>query len=251
MLSRLIRKCPEERRTAFSRRNKYSPCPAETGERLSCASPSRPHCNYRRTKTKQNQQRVRNRGLRRCSFRRRRFWPTRKLNRNLDLRACAGLETPLRIRFKCGTIKLLVSGALQHSRSGNLAGLLINRDQHDPFPCEPLFRPFRSVNRFRRVDRLRRLLSRRRTSALRVQRINRDKREQKNESEGRNILPSRTSSDVANQARCGRAHLRIRHSIDASIEQIMNPAANPSATSAGTQIDVRSCVANAPNIRSP
>ena len=96
------------------------------------------------------------------------------LNRNLDLRACAGLETPLRIRFKCGTIKLLVSGALQHSRSGNLAGLLINRNQHDPFPCEPLFRPFRSVNRSRRIDRLWRLLSHLRTSDLRVQRTNRD-----------------------------------------------------------------------------
>src|SRR5207247_826310 len=34
--------------------------------------------------------------------------------------------------------------------------------------------------------------------------------------------PSRTSNDIANQARRCRAHLRVRHSIDASIEQVVN-----------------------------
>src|SRR4029078_5963092 len=44
-----------------------------------------------------------------------RFWPIRKLNRDLDLRTCARLETPLRIRFKSSAIELFVSGALHHS----------------------------------------------------------------------------------------------------------------------------------------
>src|SRR5262245_58396982 len=82
----------------------------------------------------------------------RRVWPVRKFNRNLNLRACAGLETPLRIRFKSSAIELLVSGALQHSRPGNSAGLLINRYQNNAFPGKPLFCPFRAINRMGCVD---------------------------------------------------------------------------------------------------
>src|SRR5262249_38787190 len=143
---------------------------------------------------------------------------TRKLNRNLDLRTCAGLEAPLRVRFESSAIKLFVSGALQHSHSRNFAGLLINGHQNYAFPCEPLFRPFRPVNRLRRVDRLWRLWSRRRSSDLGVQRRSRDKGEQKNDRERREILPSRTFTDIADQARRCYAHLRVRHSIHASIE---------------------------------
>jgi hypothetical protein len=198
------------------------PCAGETRERLSCASPSHPHCNYCHTKTKQNQQRVKNCRLRRCSFRRRRFWPTRKFDRNLDLRTCPRLETPLRIRFKSSAIKLFVSGALQHSRSGNFAGLLIDRHQHHAFPCEPLFRPFGPVHRFGRVDRLWRLLCHCRSSDLGVHGRNRNKREHRNQSEPLYLFRSGNSVAFANQPRRCRAHLRIRHSIHASVEQVVN-----------------------------
>jgi hypothetical protein len=201
--------------------NKYSPCPAETRERLSCASPSRPHCNYCHTKTKQNQQRVKNCRLRRCSFRRRRFWPTRKFDRNLDLRTCPRLETPLRIRFKSSAIKLFVSGALQHSRSGNFAGLLINRHQNHAFPCEALFRPFRSVNRFRRIDRLWRLWC---TAGVPIWACTEETETSASTKPEPTAVFFRSGNSVAsaNQPRRCRAHLRIRHSIHASVQQVMN-----------------------------
>ena len=95
---------------------------------ISGSPPSSTHRDHSHTKTKQNQQGVENcrRGF--CSFGCRRFWPRRKFNRNLNLRACAGLETPLRIRLKRSAIEEFVPGALEHSRSGNLARLLIDRD---------------------------------------------------------------------------------------------------------------------------
>src|SRR4029077_17858806 len=199
-----------------------SPCPAETRERLSCASPSRSHCNYCHTKTKQNQQWVKNCRLRRCSFRRRWFGPTRKLNRNLDLRTRSRLETPLRIRFKSSAIKLFVPGALQHSRSGNFAGLLINRNQDYAFSGEPLFRPFWPVNRFRRIDRLWRSWRHNRSSDLGVHGRNRNKREHGNQSQPLYLFCSGNSVASASQPRLRRAHWRVRHSIHAAVQQVMN-----------------------------
>src|SRR5262245_41011012 len=163
------------------------------GPTVMLSSPSAAHCDHSHTKTKQNQQRVENCRGRFWLLGCRRFCTHRKFKWNLDLRACAGLEAPLRIRFKSSAIKLLVSGTLLHSHSANPACLLINGHQNHAFSCEPLFLPFRPVNRLRRVDRPWRLWPRRRSSDLRLQRRSRDEREQENERERRNILHSGTS----------------------------------------------------------
>jgi len=169
-------------------------------------SPSCTHDHHCHTKANENQQRVKNCWLRRYSFGWRRLWPGRELDGNLNLRSCAWLETPLRVRFESRTVEFFVPSALKHSRSSNPAGLLIDRNQNNPFPCESLFRPFRSINRFGRVDRLRRLLSRHRSLGLRVHRRNKEKRENENEGQLAYQFSSWNAAGVAHQA----THLRIQ-----------------------------------------
>ena len=156
-------------------------------------------------------------------FRCRRSWPGCKFNGNLDLRARARLETPLRIRFESRTIELFVSGALQHSCSGHCTRLLIDGDQNDALSCEPLFRPFRPVYRLWRVNRLRRKhLCRSRSSGLSLQRRKRKKPGKKNEAETAYQFSSANPAAFANKTRRHRAHSRVRDSMDDSIEQIVS-----------------------------
>src|SRR5207248_11638998 len=56
------------------------------------------------------------------------FWAGLEFNRHLDLRYRAGFEAPLRKGLKRRAIEQVIAGALQHARTGNLAGRFIDRE---------------------------------------------------------------------------------------------------------------------------
>src|SRR5437899_11025961 len=100
---------------------------------------------------------------------------------------------------------------------------------YNTFAYEPLFRPFRPVHRPGRVDRLGpRLLCHSRSSILRVLRRNTDKRYDNNESELAYKVSAGNPARNTNKTRRCSTHLRVRHSINTSIKQVMNESGRKS-----------------------